>query len=151
MKKLTEKIYKELLSRKSVLVIGCTDSGKTHYALNELIPFLKVKKLNVIYFPNCNNLLNIPNNVDVAIIDEVETLADRDFLERQHPNDRPYYSAEYLEKVKNWHRILKNIQTPSVFVLTRNEKEEIKYLIDNIKTMDWGTAVKCFVFENSKN
>ena len=57
MKNLTEKIYKEILSRKSALIIGRTNSGKTHYVLNE-----------------------------------------------------------------------------------------IEYLIDNIKTIDWGTAVKCFVF-----
>lgn len=147
MKKITEKIYKELLSRKSALVIGRTDSGKTHYVLNELIPFLKMKKINVIYFPNCSDLLNIPNNMDVAIIDEAETLMDKDFLERQYPDNKPYYSAEYLEKVKNWHNKLKNIKTPSVFILTRNGKEEIKYLIDNLKTIDWGTAVNCFVFE----
>jgi len=151
MKKLTEEIYNQLLSRKSALVIGCTDSGKTHYVLTELTPFLKGKKLNVICFPNCNDLLNIPNNTDVAIIDEVETLMDREFLEQQYPNDRPYYSAEYLEKVKNWHNKLKNIKIPSVFILTRNGKKDIKYLIENLKTMDWGTAVKCFVFEKDKN
>jgi len=80
MKNLTEKIYKEILSRNSVLIIGSTDSGKTHYVLNELVPFLKIKKLNTFYFPNCNELLNIPNNTDVAIIDETETLMDKIFL-----------------------------------------------------------------------
>ena len=148
MKKLTEIIFKELSSHKNMLVIGCTDSGKTHYILNELIPFLGMKKINVIYFPNCNDLLNIPKDADVAIIDEVETLMDKNFLERQHPDDKPYYSAEYLEKVKTWHFKLKNIKIPAVFILTRNRKEEIKYLIDNVKIMDWGSVVKCFVFEN---
>lgn len=151
MEKITEKIYKEILSRKSVLMIGRTNSGKTHYALNELIPFLKMKKLNTLYFSNCNDLLNIPNNADVAIIDEAETLVDKDFLEQQYPNNRPYYSVEYLEKVKSWHSKLKTIKVPSVFILTRNGKDEIEYLIENIKTMDWGTAVKCFVFENHKD
>jgi len=54
--------------------------------------------------------------------------------------------VEYLEKVKIWHNKLKNIKVPSVFILTRNRKDEIEYLIDNIKTIDWGIAVKCFVF-----
>ena len=151
MKKLTEKIYKELLFRNNVLLIGLVDSGKTYYALNELAPFLKNKKLNTVYFPNCNDFLNIPNNVDAVIMDEVETLIDKDFLERQYPNDKPYYSAEYLKKVKNWHDKLKLIQAPSVFILTRNKKEEIEYLVHNVKMTDWGAAVKCLVFENYKN
>ena len=146
MKKLTEKIYKELLSHNNVLIIGQTDSGKTHYVLNELIPFLRMKKLNIIYFSGCNDSLNIPNNTDVAIIDEVETLMDKDFLEQQYPDNKPYYSAEYLEKVKSWHNKLKNIKIPSVFILTRNGKKEIKYLVENVKIMDWGTVVKCFDF-----
>jgi len=36
MKNLTEKIYKELLSRKSALIIGRTNRGKKHYVLNEI-------------------------------------------------------------------------------------------------------------------
>ena len=62
MRKLTEKIYKELLFRNNVLLIGLADSGKTYYALNELVPFLKNKKLNTVYFSNCNDFLNTPRN-----------------------------------------------------------------------------------------
>ena len=90
MKKLTEKIYKELLFRNNVLLIGLANSGKTYYALNELTPFLKNKKLNSVYFPNCNDFLSIPDNVDAVIVDEVETLIDKDFLEQQYPDDKPY-------------------------------------------------------------
>lgn len=151
MKNLTEKIYKELLLRNNVLIVGPADSGKTYYALNELIPFFKEKGLNIAYFPNCNGFLNIPDNTDIIIVDEVETLMDKGFLEQQHPKDKQYYSAEYLEKVKNWHNKLKLVQEPAVFILTRNKKEEIEYLIDNIKTTDWGVPVKCLVFENYKN
>lgn len=148
MKKLTEKIYKELLLRNSVLLIGREDSGKTYYALNELIPFLNNKKLNTAYFPNCDGLLNFSDNTDIVIADEVETLVDKGFLEQQHPKDKPYYSSEYLERVKSWHNKLKIIQKPSVFILTRSGKEEIKYLVDNVKITDWGTPVECFIFEN---
>jgi hypothetical protein len=150
MKKLTEKIYKELLFRSNVFLIGFADSGKTHYALNELVPFLKEKKLNAIYLSNCNEFLSVPDNADIVIVDEVETLMDKDFLERQYPNEKPYYSAEYLKKVKNWHNKLKLIQEPSVFILTRNKKEEIEYLVNNVKMTDWGAAVRCLVFENYK-
>ena len=151
MKKLTEKIYKELLLRNSVLLIGRADSGKTYYALNKLIPFLNNKKLNTAYFNNCDGLLRVPDNTDIVIVDEVEILIDKDFLECQHPEDKPYYSAEYLEKVKSWHNKLKIIQKPTVFILTRSGKEEIEYLVDNVKITDWGTPVKCLVFENCKN
>ena len=149
--KLTEKIYKELLFCNNVLLIGLADSGKTYYALNELAPFLKNKKLNTVYFSNCNDFLNIPNNVDAVIADEVETLIDKDFLEQRYPDEKPYYSAEYLKKVKNWHDKLKLIQAPSVFILTRNKKEEIESLVHNVKMTDWGATVKCLVFENYKN
>ena len=150
MKKLTEKIYKELLLRNNVLLIGLADSGKTHYALNELTPFLNKKKLNTAYFPNCDDFLSIPDNADAVIVDETETLMDKDFLERRYPDEKPYYSEEYLKKVKNWHNKLKLIQVPAVFILTRNKKEEIGYLINNVKTTDWGAAVRCLVFENYK-
>ena len=43
MKNLIRKIYKELLLRNSVFLIGREDSGKTYYALNELVPFLNNK------------------------------------------------------------------------------------------------------------
>lgn len=148
MKKLTGKIYKELLSRNSVLLIGRADRGKTYYALNELIPFLNNKKLNTAYFANCDGLLSVPDNTDAIVVDETETLTDKDFLEQKHPKDKPYYSSEYLEKVKSWHNKLKLIKKPAVFILTRSGKEETKYLIDNVKTTDWGTPVKCLVFEN---
>lgn len=134
-----------------MLLIGREDSGKTYYALNEIIPFLKNKKLNTVYFPNCDDLLNVPDDIDMVIVDEVETLIDKGFLERQHSHNKSYYSVEYLEKVKSWHNKLKLIQKPTVFILTRSGKEEIEYLINNVKTIDWGTPVKCLFFENYKN
>lgn len=151
MKKITEKIYKELLLCNSVLLIGLADRGKTYYALNELLPFLNKKGLDAAYFQNCNDFSKVPENTDVVIVDEVETFLDKDFLEQQYPDEKPYYSAEYLEKVKIWHNRLKIIKIPSVFILTRNKEEEIKYLVNNIKTTDWGVNVKCLIFENYKN
>lgn len=150
MKNLTEKIYKELLSRNNVLIIGLTDSGKTYYATNELVPFLKKKGFNVAFFSDCDHLSNISDETGLAIVDEVETLIDKNFLEQRHFQDKPYYSPEYLKKVEIWHNKLKLIKIPSVFILTRSEKREIEYLINNVKEMDWGAPVKCLAFENYK-
>lgn len=138
MKNLTEKIYKELLSRNNVLLVGLADSGKTYYVTNELIPFLKNKGFNVAYFTDCDHLSNIPNKTNIVIIDEVETLIDKSFLEQRYPKDKPYYSPGYLKKVEIWHNKLKLIKIPSVFILTRTKKEETEYLLDSAEKMDWG-------------
>lgn len=150
MNTLTEKIYKGLLSRNSIFLVGRTNSGKTFYVINELLPFLKKKGFNAIYFASCDIISVVLEDAVTMIVDEVETFADKDFLEQRHPEDKPYYSSVYLNKVKKWHEKLKNIQGPSVFILTRNEKEEIKNLVDNVKVADWGTPVDCLIFENYK-
>lgn len=148
MKILTKKIYKELLLHNNVLLVGRTNSGKTYYAINELLPFLKNKKINPVYFKNCDIISAISNDVSVVVIDEVEILADKDFLEQRHHSNKPYYSPIYLEKVKKWQEKLKTIKMPAVFILTRNEKEEINNLVGSIKITDWGTPVKCLIFED---
>lgn len=149
-KDLSEKIYKNLSLYKNIVLIGKTDSGKTHYVINDLITFLNQKRLKVIYFPNCDALIDIKNNVDVVIIDEVETLLDKKFLEQKTDNGT-YYSSAYLEKVKKWHKKLENIKIPSIFVLTRNKEEEINNLVKNTKIIDWGMPVEYIVFPNKKN
>lgn len=151
MKNLTEKIYKELLSRNNVLIIGLADSGKTYYATNELVPFLKKKGFNVAFFSDCDHLSNIPDKTDFVIVDEIETLIDKNFLEQRHSKDKPYYSPEYLKKVEIWHNKLKLIKIPAVFILTRSEKEEIEYLVNSVKETDWGMSVKSLNFEDYKN
>lgn len=146
-KKLTTDIYSYLNNQKNVLLIGPTDSGKTWYVKNTLIPFLQSKNLEVVYFSDPDfSLDSIPNKDSVVIVDEIEIFFDQDFLTSRSIEDKPYYSAEYLAKVKNWHKNLAKLTNPSLFVLTRNDDKEISNIVRNLKTTDWGAEVKCLVF-----
>lgn len=142
MENISEQIYTTLSNQKSVFLIGATNSGKTWYIENELVPFLKEKKFQAVYFKDCDSVLHISKEM-IAIVDEVETLSDINFLENRHKEKSPYYSSEYLEKVKRWHSKLQQLPMPGIFVITRNNKEDIDYLINNIHTTDWGMPVKC--------
>ena len=127
----------ELLKKDiSVLLIGKTDSGKTYFILNELIPYLKTTGLEVKYYKDCNQVNGLPKE-DVVIIDEVETLLDTEQLEAQHPEENPYFSEEYLDKIQQGHEKLKQIKQPCIYVITRNDSEDIDYFLKNIKTVDW--------------
>lgn len=147
MDNLTDNIYQEILAGKNVLLIGPTDSGKTWYVKNTLIPFLQDKDLRVAYCPDPDSIPEQINDIDALIVDEIETLLDQNFLEAHSASTEPYYSEEYLAKVKSWHEKLRKLKIPSIFVLTRNNPEEIKNIANNCSEMDWGTRVKCLVFE----
>lgn len=146
MNNLTENIYQEIATGRNVLLVGPTDNGKTWYVKNTLIPFLLKKKTKVIYFSNPDFIQVSNNRADFFVVDEVETLFDQDFLEAHSTNPGPYYSEEYISKVKIWHNKLKNLIRPSVLVLTRNKQEEIDNIVDNLTVTDWGTKVRCFAF-----
>lgn len=144
---LTKTIYKELSRGNSVALIGATGAGKTWYIKNELIPLLESEKFKVKYFKDCKQNLEVENDGDIVVVDEMETFFDREFLEKRHPEERPYYEKKYLEEVNEWHKKLKGIKTPAIFIITRNGKEEIDYLVKNFKLTDWGTPVKAIIFE----
>jgi predicted AAA+ superfamily ATPase len=74
-----EKIYNLLVNKKSLFLIGPTDSGKSVFAKNELLLFLQSKGLSACYFSDCDHLPDSKIAGDVAIIDEVEILQDRVF------------------------------------------------------------------------
>jgi len=131
------------------LLVGPTDSGKTRYIKNTLIPFLREKKMRVIYFSDPDFIQELDNGADVFVVDEVETLLDQDFLVTCSKDSEPYYSDEYLAKVKVWHDKLGELSAPSIFILTRNKQEEINNIVDKLKVMDWGAKVKCLVFDIS--
>jgi len=68
MTELTNNIYREISAGKSVLLVGPTNSGKTWYIKNTLIPFLNEKKIKVNYFENLE-VFQKPNNGGIFIID----------------------------------------------------------------------------------
>jgi len=150
MNDLTNNIYQELSGGGNVLLVGPTDSGKTWYINNILIPFLREKKMRVVYFSNPDNISE-NNKADIIIVDEVEVLIDQDKLEASSSGHEPYYSEVYLNKVKAWHNKLQKLTVPSIFVLTRNNKKEISNIVDNVVTTDWGAKVKCLAFNVSKS
>ena len=150
MNDLTNNIYQELSGGGNVLLVGPTDSGKTWYINNILIPFLREKKMRVVYFSNPDNISK-NNKADIIIVDEVEVLIDQDKLEASSSGHEPYYSEVYLNKVKAWHNKLQKLTVPSIFVLTRNNKKEISNIVDNVVTTDWGAKVKCLAFNVSKS
>ena len=149
MNNLTEEIYQEILAGKNVLLVGPTDSGKTWYVKNTLIPFLQEKNLKVAYYPDPDSIPEQINDIDALIVDEIQTLLDQNFLEAHSADPKPYYSEECLAKVKSWHEKLSKLTIPSVFILTRNNQEEIKNIVDNYDTTDWVVKIKCLVFEKT--
>ena len=146
MNELIDDIYKVISERRSVLLVGKTDSGKTWYIKNTLIPFLQDKKNKVGYFGNPDLIQVLDTEMDIFIIDEVETLLDRNFLELRSKSSESYYSVDYLKKVSLWIKKLKGINNPCIYILTRNSREEIDNIINTVKVMDWGTEVQCFAF-----
>ena len=146
MDNLTDNIYQIVSAGENVLLIGMTDSGKTWYIKNTLMPFLQTNKIKVVYFSDPGFISESNNQADVFIIDEVETLFDQDFLTARSTSSEPYYSEMYLAKVKVWHNKLKRLTAPSIFILTRNNQEEINNIVNKLKVIDWGAKVKCLVF-----
>lgn len=148
MKNLYEKIFENYLRSESTVLVGSGGSGKTYFIVNQLVPYLKEKGVNCQYFVDCNALAKMSSDIDFLILDEIETFIDKDFLEKRHPEEDPYYTDKYLGEVAVWHEKLKKIKTPSLFIITRNENEEIENLVNNLKVMDWGVRVNCLRFNN---
>ena len=128
-------ILQKILADKNVLIVGKTDSGKTYFIKNELIPFLVKNKLNVYYFENCDKL-ELNNSADIFIIDEVEIAADKLLLEKLHPEEKPYYTEEYLEKIRSWHNKLSKIVKSVICIVTRNDQMAIDNLVENYKSLE---------------
>ena len=73
MDKITEQIYNAISNQRSVFLVGQTNSGKTWYIENQLIPFLEKKELQIAYFQDSDHILDVFRKTTV-IVDEVETL-----------------------------------------------------------------------------
>jgi hypothetical protein len=116
---------------------------------NELLPTIEKRNLQAQYIKECDDSFQGINNADIAIIDEVETLIDKDFLEQRHPKERPYYDDKYVGQVNNWFKKLKGINIPAIFIITRNDKEEISYLVKHLNVTDWGQKVTTLPFSRT--
>jgi hypothetical protein len=125
-----------LKNRKSLFLIGPSNSGKTWFIKNDIIPYLAEHRLKPAYFANADQISNT-DYCTAAVIDEIESLQDRVFLETAHPIEKPYYSTEYLNKLNRWFTKLRTIKAPSVYIITRNHQIEIKNFVATVKTTDW--------------
>ena len=133
---MNEKICSLLKAGMSVIIVGKSDTGKTWYAMNSLIPYLREQGLSTSYVDECSNISENITPVDVAIIDEVETFLDREYLEKKHPEEQPYYSKEYEQRVFDWFSKLEKIKSPAVYFISRDEVY-IENFIKNIHSVDW--------------
>lgn len=136
MDNLEQKILNNLRNDKDVFLVGLSDSGKTFFILNTFIPFLKKMGLKSQYFSNCEEISSM-QKVDIVIIDENETLLDKEYLEIHYPKKTAYYSAGYLSKIKEWHKSLKKIQQPCLYVITRKNQKDIDNFLKIGTKTDW--------------
>ncbi len=142
-----EIILQKILNGRNILIVGKTNSGKSYFVKNKIIPLLGINSLRISYFEECANL-EINNQSDVYIVDEVEILFDKLFLENLHPEEKPYYTKIYLDKVKIWQNKLSKIVKPVICIVTRNDKKELEYIFENYKKLEWNNLpVEIIKFE----
>ena len=140
-----ERILHLVNNNRDVLLVGPTDAGKSYFIRNTLIPFFEKHGKKVSYFENLDQEIS-PQNDYVVILDEFEILEDKTFLETLHPEEHPYYSEEYLEKVKGWMKKVKQIENRCIYIVTRNEMPEIEN-IKNIQDFSFGKDVAVVVYD----
>lgn len=134
MKDLSKQITDLLSQNKSIVLVGPTNSGKSYWVEHTLIPELEKGK-KIAYFKETTDIKE--TDADIYIFDEAETLFDKEFLEERHPEENPYYTPAYLEKVKSWHEMYKKFGKPSLYIITRNSEEELDHLVQNFTHTDW--------------
>jgi hypothetical protein len=133
---LIQKISNLLLANKQVVLVGKSDTGKSHIIQDELIPLLEKTGKRVAYFKDGDHI-SPTEDAEIFIIDEAETFFDAHRLQTAHPDDHPYYSSDYIARVQKWHLAYTNLQKPSLFIITRNASEDIEYLVQNFNRTDW--------------
>ena len=122
-----------LLQSKSVVLVGLADSGKTTWVKNTLIPYLESIGKSVQYLKDGDKF---PKKLkDIIICDEVETLFDKEYL--QSKNRKNYYTDKYLTRVLEWHKKYSKLPAETLFIITRNEQNQIDNLLKNFKRADW--------------
>lgn len=133
MDNLLTKILDTLAQPKSVVLIGATDSGKTYWIQNTLLPHLEALGARAEYLKDGSKLPH--ESSTVVICDEVETLFDKDFLQAQ--SEESHYTQKYLNKIDGWYKNYSKLPIGTLFVITRNQPDEIENLLQNFKQADW--------------
>ncbi len=129
---------------KNILLVGPSDSGKSFFIKNKLIPFLRKNGKKVRYYKDLEQSIS-PQRKEIIILDEFEILEDKEFLEKLHPEERPYYSDEYINRVLSWFKKIENIDNKFIYILTRNREEEIKN-VKNIKNFSFAKNITVLVY-----
>lgn len=140
MKKLIIDITTFLEDGKSIALVGTTGSGKTWFVLNELIPELERAGKKIEYFKDLERAIVPKNDAEIVILDEFETLIDRNYLEKAHPEEKPYYTEEYVRQVKGWLDEASKIKKQLILIVTRDEGD-VKNFVQNVRLTDWGMPI----------
>lgn len=143
--KLAEDISLLLQQNKNVILVGPSDSGKTWFVKHTLIPYLQEQGRKVKYYENCDVLADEDISTDFAIVDEVELLLDKDFLQKLHPEDTPYYKSEYLAKIAKWQKQLAKLTIPGLFIVSRGN-DTLSNILEQVHSLEWN-GEQCEVLE----
>ena len=142
-----QKLTKGLLRGENLALIGTSDSGKTHFVKEELIPELEKNGKKVAYFKDGSNITD--QEADIYIFDEVESFCDREYLEEKYPEEKPYYTDEYERKVKGWFWNYKKHDKSCLYIITRKNKEDVNYLENHLRWADWDDRkLEAFAFND---
>lgn len=137
-----KEIIDQLIEGNSIAIIGPSDSGKTYWVKNTLIPQLECLGKSTSYSIDGFN----PPKADISIFDEVETFFDAKMLEEKYPKENPYYTESYIQKVQIWHVVYAEHLEPSVYIISRRNGD-VDFLVNNFKTTDWDNRnIKSFEF-----
>jgi nicotinamide riboside kinase len=147
--KLEEKIFNNLDQGKSVILVGPTGSGKSWFVHNKLIPFCESQSKTWEYVDGYPDK-HIIGDTDVVIVDEFETFTDKDFLEKQHSEEVPYYENDYIENISAWHQYLAGIEKSKLYILTRNEITDIDFVLRNVDKTDWSEPVAVYEYVDKR-
>ena len=126
-------LVNKLVVNNTVALVGPTNSGKTYWVKNILIPHLESLGKKVEYLKDGDMLPEFQDSI--VISDEAETMFDAKYLQGNKVDD--YYAKEYLEKVDGWYKNYTKLPSSTLFIITRNSVDQIENLVKNFHTADW--------------
>ncbi|KKR13409.1 MAG: hypothetical protein UT43_C0044G0005 [Parcubacteria group bacterium GW2011_GWC1_39_29] len=141
-----QKLTQGLLQGENLVLVGISDSGKTRFVKEELIPELEKNEKKVVYFKDGPSITN--QEADIYIFDETESFCDREYLEEKYSEEKPYYTDEYERKVKDWFWSYKKHDKSCLYIITRKNEDDIEYLRGHLRWADWDDRkLETFAFE----